>query len=277
MPARWQMCGELSLVEGREYAVRENPWFYNAKPGGNDPQTNGSDCVPSMKFPEAILAGAVKQAEQSKPLVRAGALLRISRVQSVSDRDLARKTFRAALEEIEHIAGRDRGFFLQQARWLAAAVAPDLLASVPVGGGIGQFLALRNADKIGGIMLEHNHVEEAFSYVMGYDQSSQFPFHTALAVIERLDDGKRQLLLMRRAVEAAGTDFDDDFISLFQRQWRVLPEDEARTIDVYQASPPHLVKSFPCNALIVYDWTRDGKELITLEWDGGSYHRESVN
>jgi hypothetical protein len=47
--------------------------------------------------------------------------------------------------------------------------------------------------------------------------------------------------------------------------------------DVYQASPPHLVKSFPCNALIVYDWSRDGKELITLEWDGGSYHRESVN
>jgi len=47
--------------------------------------------------------------------------------------------------------------------------------------------------------------------------------------------------------------------------------------DVYQASPARLVKSFPCNTLIQYDWSRDGKELITLEWDGGRYHRESVN
>jgi hypothetical protein len=55
------------------------------------------------------------------------------------------------------------------------------------------------------------------------------------------------------------------------------PYGKGSSCDVYQASPPRLVKSFPCNTLIKYDWSRDGKELITLEWDGGSYHRESVN
>jgi hypothetical protein len=49
------------------------------------------------------------------------------------------------------------------------------------------------------------------------------------------------------------------------------------TCDVYQTTPPHLVKSFPCDGLMVYDWSRDGKELITLEQQGGSFHRESVN
>lgn len=55
------------------------------------------------------------------------------------------------------------------------------------------------------------------------------------------------------------------------------PHGKDSSCDVYQASPPHLVKSFPCNALMVYDWSRDGKDLVTLEWDGGTYHRERVN
>ena len=55
------------------------------------------------------------------------------------------------------------------------------------------------------------------------------------------------------------------------------PYGKGSSCDVYQGSPPHLVKSFPCNTLIEYDWSRDGKELITLEYAGGSYHREGVN
>ena len=55
------------------------------------------------------------------------------------------------------------------------------------------------------------------------------------------------------------------------------PYGKDSSCDVYQASPPHLVKSFPCNSLIQYDWSRDGKELIMVEFDGGTYHRETVN
>jgi hypothetical protein len=55
------------------------------------------------------------------------------------------------------------------------------------------------------------------------------------------------------------------------------PYAKGSSCDIYQASPPHLLKSFPCDGLMVYDWSRDGKELITMKWDGGTYHRESVN
>jgi hypothetical protein len=55
------------------------------------------------------------------------------------------------------------------------------------------------------------------------------------------------------------------------------PHGMGSSCDVYQASPPRLVKSFPCTSLIEYDWSRDGKELITVEYDGGTYHRETVN
>jgi len=55
------------------------------------------------------------------------------------------------------------------------------------------------------------------------------------------------------------------------------PYGKGSSCDIYQASPPHLVKSFLCSSLMKYDWSRDGKDLITMDWDGGTYHRESVN
>jgi hypothetical protein len=44
-------------------------------------------------MPDDPLAGAREQAEQSKPPVRAAALLRIARVQTAFDREQARHTF----------------------------------------------------------------------------------------------------------------------------------------------------------------------------------------
>jgi len=38
--------------------------------------------------------------------------------------------------------------------------------------------------------------------------------------------------------------------------------------DIYQTSPPHLLNSFLCDGLVFYDWSRDGKELITVEKQG---------
>ena len=49
------------------------------------------------------------------------------------------------------------------------------------------------------------------------------------------------------------------------------------TCDVYQCSPPRLVKRIPCDGLPVYDWSRDGRELITISYEGGKFHREPVN
>jgi hypothetical protein len=52
---------------------------------------------------------------------------------------------------------------------------------------------------------------------------------------------------------------------------------EAGMCDVYQAAPPRLVKSVPCDGLPVFDWSRDGRELITIKYEGGGYRRELIN
>jgi hypothetical protein len=49
------------------------------------------------------------------------------------------------------------------------------------------------------------------------------------------------------------------------------------TCDVYQASRSLLVKSVPCDGLPVIDWSRDGRELITIKYEGGEYRRELIN
>jgi hypothetical protein len=47
--------------------------------------------------------------------------------------------------------------------------------------------------------------------------------------------------------------------------------------DVYMLSPPHLKKTLPCGGLPVYDWSRDGRELVTLQYEGNIFRREPVN
>jgi hypothetical protein len=49
------------------------------------------------------------------------------------------------------------------------------------------------------------------------------------------------------------------------------------TCDVYQVSPPQLLKSIPCDGFPSYDWSRDGKELIILDESSGMLHRERMN
>jgi hypothetical protein len=49
------------------------------------------------------------------------------------------------------------------------------------------------------------------------------------------------------------------------------------TCDVYQTSPPRLVKRVTCDGLPAYDWSRDGRELITISYVGSKFHREPVN
>jgi hypothetical protein len=47
--------------------------------------------------------------------------------------------------------------------------------------------------------------------------------------------------------------------------------------DVYQAATARLVKSVSCGGLAVFDWSRDGRELITIKYEGGEYRRELIN
>jgi len=49
------------------------------------------------------------------------------------------------------------------------------------------------------------------------------------------------------------------------------------TCSVYQCLPPQLVKRVSCGGLAVYDWSRDGRELVTIEYEGGKLRRERVN
>jgi hypothetical protein len=47
--------------------------------------------------------------------------------------------------------------------------------------------------------------------------------------------------------------------------------------DVFQAARSALVKSVPCDDLAVFDWSRDGRELITIESSKGRFRREVIN
>src|SRR5262249_53585744 len=133
-----------------------------------------------------LLVGALKQAERSEPTVRIAALLRIARVQTALDPGQARNTFETALAESYklHGRGRDRQFLLQEARLIAAAVAPDLLNSIPSSSGV----LPRSEDRIVNIMLDHGHVEAAFEYVTGHNEPSTFPFSLASVLLQRLED-----------------------------------------------------------------------------------------
>jgi hypothetical protein len=47
--------------------------------------------------------------------------------------------------------------------------------------------------------------------------------------------------------------------------------------DVYQAALSRLVKSVPCGGLAVFDWSRDGRELVTIKYEGGGYRRDLIS
>jgi len=178
-----------------------------------------------------LLARVQEQAERSEPPVRVAALLRIARVQTVFDGDQARHTFQQALDEIRGLSGLGGEFLLEQARLLAAAVAPDLLREIPsVAREPRQFAS----ERLGRIMLEHEHGDAAYEYVMSYDEPSTFPFGVVSALMQWFGDEERQLAVLRRAIEAwrAAPDhrFGHRFISVFQSAWKVLPPEEAREV-----------------------------------------------
>jgi hypothetical protein len=158
--------------------------------------------------------------------------MRIARVESVVDREQACRTFERGLEETRRLSGFDRERLLEQARLLAAAVAPNLLSEIPPGArSPGHF----DSEMVGRIMVDHNHRDAAYDYVMNFNKPAGFPFGCVSNLIRGFDDEERCVRLVRRAIEVWRTaepdrHVDFGFMSLFQWAWKIIPPDDAREI-----------------------------------------------
>ena len=49
------------------------------------------------------------------------------------------------------------------------------------------------------------------------------------------------------------------------------------TCDVYQVSSARRIKSVPCDGMPEYDWSLDGREIVTVAYITGKFARQSVN
>jgi hypothetical protein len=118
-----------------------------------------------------LLAAARDHAERSTPAVRAAALIRIARVETVASPGNARATFERGLEAARQIASPDRDMLLDQARYVAAAVAPDLLPQI-------RPLRTRTMGAMDGnlcrIMIQHGHVSAAISFLLEQPADAEF-------------------------------------------------------------------------------------------------------
>ena len=184
-------------------------------------------------MPNELLIRAREQAERSDPSVRAAALLRIARVETVLDPDEARHTFERALEAVRRLSDRDGESLVDAARYLAAAVAPDLLREIPASRDIREYLSSGNLCQI---MLNHGHVDEAVSYLIQYDGPSGFPFMMVPAVMQKAAGEAVRLAVLRAAIEAWRRNRDDpfqwadQFIDMFETQWKELAPEEALAV-----------------------------------------------
>ena len=170
-----------------------------------------------------------QQANESEPEVRAGALLRIARVQTALELAKARATFEAALEQIQSIPGREQSSFLEEAQIVAAAVAPDLVSRRQPNGR-SRPRHFQN-DSVVRTMLEHGHVDAAFDFVVRNDGDSEaFPFSSLFTLLPKLGDEERQRGVFRKAVEAGRRDLGHMFVTLFRSYWHLLPKQEAQEI-----------------------------------------------
>jgi hypothetical protein len=195
---------------------------------------------------DALLALARAQAEKAGPAVRAGALLRIARVMTVSDRAQARRILELGLEAMGEISGEEGEALREDAQVITAAVAPDLIGAVSLTGDV-HMPAHYLSDRIGRSMLDHGFIDDAVQYVAGFDDSASFPFGLAHDLVLRVDDPRR-LAVFRAAISAwraarrnphphyRGQNMA--FIRLFRTKWELLPLKEAKALlhEIVQAA-----------------------------------------
>jgi hypothetical protein len=78
-----------------------------------------------------LLEKARQQARKAEPSLRSAALLRIARAESVANATQARTSLLEALEIIPNLPSPNREHHFEEARTVAAAVDPALLAEIP--------------------------------------------------------------------------------------------------------------------------------------------------
>jgi hypothetical protein len=187
-----------------------------------------------------LLEKARRQAEKADASIRAAALLRIARAESAGDLAQALRTLLEGLDAIQKLspAGRDR--LLEEARSVAAAVAPELLGEIPETHRFGprQFASVHIVQT----MVAHGHVEAAFHYLIEHDDPSSFPFFSVAAVLHHLnprspESADRRLSLLRHALEmwrkcppGRRSHDRDQFVQVFGRHWTEFPADEASAV-----------------------------------------------
>ncbi len=176
------------------------------------------------------------QAEQSKPDIRAAALLRLARVQQSFAPEQARALFASALKETRELPEENSSALFEQAELLAAAGAPQLLSEIPHRNDSieAQLFRLRfqqaAAQRIGEIMFEHKHFNAAFEYVIHYDDAVSFPFLIASKLIDSLQDEERKREIFSRTLAAWREGREEGFLGVFRSYWRSLPAKEARSL-----------------------------------------------
>jgi hypothetical protein len=189
---------------------------------------------------EDLLENARQQAERSNSSVRAAALLRIARTESAGDISRARRTLLEGLDAVRKLPSAVREDFLDEARGVAAAVSPKMLADIPLtrhGGPRERFTSVNIVQT----MLAHGHVDAAFDYLMRHDDPASFPFRSVGGVLHRLDPNipegaARRMMLLRHAVDAwhqrpSGQPHHDHerghFVGIFGHFWKEFPSEEA--------------------------------------------------
>jgi hypothetical protein len=201
-------------------------------------------------MPNHLLEKARQQAETTGLSVRATALLRIARVEANGDHSQARQTLLEGLDAVQKLTRPVREYLLAEARAVAAAVSPELLATMPVAErqGPGQLASIQSVQLIQ-TMLTHGHIDAAFDYVIRQNDPESFPFFSVGAVLHRLDShnpesATRRIGLLRRSVELWRQSLSGPnphmrglfrarhhgFVGLFGHLWKDFPPDEALSI-----------------------------------------------
>jgi hypothetical protein len=190
-----------------------------------------------------LLEKAREQAERADSPLRAAALLWIARAESGGNGSQSRQTLLEGLEAVQKLTSPEREYLLDEARVVAAAVSPELLAAIPVAerDWPGPFASIRSAHLVQ-TMLVNGHVDAAFDYVIHNDDPELFPFFSVWGVLHQLDPrdpgySARRLTLARHAVEMwrktpSGRYHHEsgNFVRLFGHLWKMLPAEEALAV-----------------------------------------------
>ena len=120
-----------------------------------------------------LLEDARRQAERSDTSIRAAALLRIARAESGRDVSRAQRTLLEGLDAVQKLPEPLREHLLEEARWVTAAISPELLGEIPAtdrpfGHGFGSICIIET-------MIAHGHVDAAFNYLL--KQADPDSFH----------------------------------------------------------------------------------------------------